>query len=68
MNLVSEFGRVNRSAVTARAQEIYYSAGAQMKWGDARAQAYREAANQLRARFNPPPKIAIKQVDEHANQ
>ncbi len=47
MILITEFGRIDRAAVTARAQEIYYASGAQMKWGDARGQAYREAAHQL---------------------
>ncbi len=61
MTLITEFGRIDRAAVTERAQQIYYASGAQMKWGDARGQAYREAAHQLRAMFNPQSTVAIKQ-------
>lgn len=55
MILVSEFGRVDRAGVTARAREIYAASGKKMPWGEARAAAYREAAEQLRA----VPDIAI---------
>lgn len=62
MSLVTEFGRIDRAAVTERAQELYYASGAQMSWGDARGAAYREAAHQLRAVNSP---IAIKKVVAH---
>lgn len=61
MSLVTPYGRVDRAAVTERAQELYYASGAQMSWGDARGAAYREAAHQLRAMFNPSS-VAIRKV------
>ncbi len=66
MILITEFGRIDRAAVTARAQEIYYASGAQMAWGDARGQAYREASHQLRAQFSPSS-VAIRQPERRAS-
>lgn len=59
MNLTTEFGRYDRAAVQARAREISKARGP-MEWGEALTLAYREASDELRARFNPAPVIAIK--------
>lgn len=59
MNLVSEFGRYDRAAVQGRAREIRAQRGP-MEWGEALTLAYREASDELRARFNPPSVMAIK--------
>lgn len=63
MSLVTPYGRVDRAAVTERAQGIYYGAGAQMTWGDARGAACREAAILLRSMFpRRVPAVAIRMV------
>lgn len=54
MSLVTEYGRLDRAAITARAREIYY-AGNGVTWADARRQAHREASAELRAYFSPEP-------------
>lgn len=54
MSLVTEYGRLDRAAITARAREIYY-AGNGVTWADARRQAHREASAELRDYFRPQP-------------
>lgn len=48
--LVTEFGRYDRAAVVLRAREIMFETP--MEWGAAMSKAYREASEELRARFN----------------
>jgi hypothetical protein len=50
MNLITEFARRDRAAITARTKEIY--AAGDITWGPARARAEREASAELLARFN----------------
>lgn len=45
MNLINEFGRYDRAGVTQRARELYAAGG--RAWGDARAEAYRQARAEI---------------------
>lgn len=56
--LVTEFGRYDRAAVIIRAKELHRS----MEWGAAVTQSWREAAAELRARFNRHSTIAASRV------
>lgn len=55
--LVTEFGRYNRAAVIACAQN--YHRNGPMEWGAALSRAYREASDELRLRFGRHSTIAI---------
>lgn len=64
--LVDEHGRYSRASIMQRAQQIH-RAGL-MEWAAARSKAYREASEELRARFNrvsTVPAIAIRKQGAH---
>lgn len=56
MTLISEYGRINRAAIVARARQIYATTH---DWTAAMRRAHEEASAQLRAHFRPAP-IAIR--------
>ena len=48
ISLITEYGRYDRAAITARAKELYRGRGS-MTWADARSAAYGEAKEQIRS-------------------
>jgi hypothetical protein len=56
MSLTTEFGRIDRAEVIGRAKQ-FHSWG--IPWAECMREAHREAADELRARFNPHRDIQI---------